>query len=124
MRVRAQDGEAFQNFRNALERGFSELRLEDDSEKRNAKLAILTRELTELKVGEVDRQLTSVRKSALAEASIALVAMTGVICGGGLAPALSLLACAAATFQGFKTYEDYKRQVRANPAFFLLQLKK
>jgi hypothetical protein len=38
--------------------------------------------------------------------------------GGG-----SLLATAIAAFQGYKAYEDYRRQVKTNPAFFLWKLK-
>ncbi|AUX35493.1 MULTISPECIES: hypothetical protein [Sorangium] len=124
MRVRAQDGEAFQNFRNALERGLAEARLEDDPEKLKTKTESLVRELMVIKADEVDRQLASFRKTALAEASIALAAMVGVVCASGAAAGVSLLAYAAALFQGFKTYTDYKRQLRSNPAFFFWQLKR
>jgi hypothetical protein len=122
MRVRMNDGEAFQSFRNALERGLMDLRTEEDGAKRAIKLDSMLRELTEIKLGEVDRQLSSLRKSALTEAGIALTAMTAAVCAPGAA-GISLLALVAAAFQGFKTYEDYQRQAKQNPAFFLWKLK-
>ncbi|MGK3981497.1 hypothetical protein WME99_00560 [Sorangium sp. So ce136] len=119
MRVRSVDGEAFKHFRYALERGFRELRLEDDPDKLRIKRDNLVHELTDLRIREIDSQIRSLKKSALADLSVTLAVLGGAFFTSGSAGVATLLATAVAAFRGYKTVEDYRRQVKTNPAFFL-----
>lgn len=119
MRVRRVDGEAFKHFRYALERGFRELRLEDNPDKLQIKQENLVHELTDLRVREIDSQIQSLKRSVLADLSITLAVLGGAFFTSGSAGVATLLATATAAFRGYKTVEDYRRQVKTNPAFFL-----
>jgi hypothetical protein len=119
MRVR-RDEEAFASLRDALERGFSELRIEKDPDALKLKTDNFINTLTELNVREVDRQINRLQHSAFAEAGIATACLLASFSSSGS----SLLAVAAALFQGYKTYQEYRRNVAANPAFLLWKLKR
>lgn len=120
MRLRLDEGEAFQSFRDALERGFRNLRTENDAVKLKQKTEDLVHELTESQVREIDRKIKSLRRSAFAEASTAVIGLAGAVHTAGW----SLLAAATAAFQGYKTFEQYQRDVKLNPGYFLWKLKK
>jgi hypothetical protein len=119
MRVR-DDEEAFSSFRNALELGVAELRLEKEPEALRRKTENLVHQLTEINVRDVDQRLARLQKSAFAEAAILAAGLAGAISLTGP----SLLATALAVFQGYKTYQDYRREVASNPAFFLWKLRR
>lgn len=120
MRLRLDEGESFQAFRDALERGFRTLRTENDADKLRQKTEELVHELTEVQIREIDRKISSLRRSALAEASTAVLGLAGAVHTAGW----SLLAAATAAFQGYKTFEQYRRDVKLNPGYFLWKLKK
>jgi hypothetical protein len=119
MRIRS-DREAFDSLRDAWERGFSELRLEDDPERRRLKTENFVRELTELNVREAGREVARLRKTLMLEAGIAVAGVVGAICGREA----SLLTTAAAVFQGIKTHNEYRKATTSNPAFLLWKLKR
>jgi hypothetical protein len=119
-RIRQEEGEAFQNFRDNLERGFRELRLEKDPQNLQLKTENLIHELTEVQVREIDRKMKSLKKIAGSEIVIATLGLAGAVHTGGW----SLLAAATAFFQGFKSFEDYQKQVKLNPSYFLWKVKK
>ena len=119
MRIRS-DREAFDSLRDAWERGFSELRLEDDPERRRLKTENFVRELTELNVREAGREVARLRKTLMLGAGIAVAGVVGALFG----PEASLLTTAAAVFQGLKTHNDYRKATTSNPAFLLWKLKR
>jgi hypothetical protein len=120
MRIRQDDGEAFQNFRDSLERGFMELRLENDPEALKLKTENLIHQLTEIQVREIERKVRSLKRIAGFEIALATLGLAGAVHTGGW----SLLAAATAIFQGFKSFEAYRKEVKLNPSYFLWKLKK
>jgi len=120
MRLRLDEGESFQAFRDALERGFRSLRTENDADKLRQKTEDLVHELTEAQIREIDRKIKSLQRTALAEASTAVIGLAGAVHTGGW----SLLAAATAAFQGYKTFEQYRRDVKLNPGYFLWKVKR
>jgi len=82
-RIRQEDGEAFQNFRDNLERGFRELRLEKDPQILQLKTENLIHELTEVQVREIDRKMKSLKKIAGSEIVIAAFGLAGAVHTGG-----------------------------------------
>lgn len=120
MRLRIDEGESFQAFRDALERGFRSLRTENDADKLRQKTEDLVHELTEVQVREIDRKVKSLQRTGLAEASTVVLGLAGAVHTAGW----SLLAAATAAFQGYKTFEQYRRDVKLNPGYFLWKLKK
>jgi hypothetical protein len=120
MKIRTSEAEAFQNFRDTLERSFRELRLENDPERLRIKTENLIHELTEVQIRQINSNIASLQKSALVETVIALGGLVGAVHTGGW----SLLAAGTAVFQGFKTFEEYRRDVKLNPAYFLWKTSK
>lgn len=116
--TRNNDGEAFENFRDNLDKGFRELRTEEDEKKLKIKRENLMHDLTTTKMNEIKTQIVSLRKKAYAEIGIAALSLTGTVQTAGL----SFLPFMIASLSGFKTYEDYKRQVKLNPAYFLYKV--
>lgn len=115
MRVREDDGEAFANFRFALEQKLSALReiSEIDVAKRMAKEAI--RDLTEVQLHDVRQKVRGLREK------MGLAAIGGVI---SLAAAVQnqgwgLLSAAAAAVPIASAYLDYRKDLKRHPAFFL-----
>ena len=115
MKVREDDGEAFANFRFALEQKLSALREISDTDvaKRMAKEAI--RDLTEVQLHDVQQKMRSLREK------MGLAALGGAI---SLATAVQnqgwgLLSAAAAAVPVASAYLDYRKDVKRHPAFFL-----
>ncbi len=115
MKVREEDGEAFANFRFALDHKLSALREVSDMQtaKRMAKEAL--EELTEVQLHDVRQKVRSLKEK------MGLGAMGGVI---SLAAAVQnqgwgLLSAAAAAVPIASAYLDYRRDVKRHPAFFL-----
>jgi hypothetical protein len=115
MKVREEDGEAFANFRFALDHKLSSLREVSDmpTAKRMAKEAI--QDLTEVQLHDVRLKVGSLREK------MGLSAIGG---GIGLAAAVQnqgwgLLSAAAAAVPIASAYLDYRKDVKRHPAFFL-----
>lgn len=119
MRVRKNE-EAFQSFRDALERGVRELRLENDPQKLRIKTENVLHELTEIKVRELEQQVASLRRTSFVDAALAVAGLAGAVSTGGA----SLLATGVAALKGYRTLEEYRRHVVTNPAFMLWKLRK
>lgn len=118
MKVRQQDGEVFQNFRSELKKRLLELRAERDPKMLKTKSENLYHELSEIELPRLDRKVRSLQKKVLAEAGIVIAGLSSSVYTGGS----GVLAAAMAAFQGYKTYEDYRREVRLNPSFMLWQV--
>ena len=115
MKVREEDGEAFANFRFALDHKLSSLREISDRQaaKRMAREAVL--DLTEVQLFDVQQKVRSLREK------MGLSAVGGVI---SLAAAVQnqgwgLLSAAAAAVPIASAYLDYRKDVKRHPAFFL-----
>src|SRR5262249_27494290 len=74
--------------------------------------------VTEVQVREIGRKIDSLKRTAFAEAAIAVIGLSGAVHTAGW----SLLAAALAIFQGYKTFESYRRETSLNPAYFLWRL--
>ena len=120
MRIRLNEGESFQAFRRALEVGARELRLESDPHRLEVRKENFLHELSEVQVAACVSQVESLRKQGIAEATVALLGLTGVIQTAGW----SLLAALTGFAQGYRTYEAYRSKVRTSPGYFLWRLKK
>lgn len=115
MKIREEDGEAFANFRFALDHKLSSIREVSDAQtaKRMAREAV--RELTEVQIHDVRQKVRSLREK------LELSGIGGVI---SLAAAVQthgwgLLWAAAAALPMANAYLDYRKDVKRHPAFFL-----
>src|ERR1051326_249880 len=120
MRVRIDEGEAFENFRVALDKQLRDLRLESDPRKLKIKTENAMHELMDVQVRQIDQKLASLKRSMLAEAGVTAAGLVGAIQSSGFTLPLSLLAA----FKGYKSFSEYKTQKRENPAFFLWKILK
>jgi hypothetical protein len=120
MRIRQDDGEAFQAFREALEQKLREVQLEQDPERARVKAEHAVHELATVQAAAVARSVGALRKKGLLEGAIALAGLLAAVSTNGL----SLLATAHAALSGWKTLEDYRTKVRESPAYFLWKVKK
>lgn len=115
MKVRREDGEAFQSFRLELDKQLRDLRLVDDPETLRVKTENALHELSEVQVHQINQKVTYLKKRIFAEAAVAAGGLLTAVQSGGYTLPLALLAA----FQGYKSFAEYQRQKRENPAFFL-----
>jgi hypothetical protein len=119
MRLRTEEGEAFQNFRIQLEKQMRDVRLESDPDKARTKAENAVHELTEVQVQEVAAKLASVKEKAGWTAAMATTGFMAAVHTSGL----SLLAVAAAAVTGVQAAVEYRKEVKRHPAFFMWKLK-
>ncbi|MCR8661692.1 hypothetical protein NVV81_04870 [Pseudomonas carnis] len=117
MRLRNNDGEAFQNFRTDLEARFRDLRYEKDPEVIRRKIIDVEHEMSEVQVRAISTKIKSVRKAALADFGLAV----GGLAAGFATSGMSLLGTLTAALHGAKTYAEYREKVRDNPCYFLFE---
>lgn len=115
MRVRTDDGEAFENFRLEWESKLRDLRLEKDPQSIRKKAEHAVHEICEVQIQRVNSKIKSLKKGALAEAVVFIAGLAGAVQSGGWSIIGSIMAAA----QGFRTYENFKRSVKENPSYFL-----
>jgi len=120
MRVRTDEGEAFENFRVALDKQLRDLRLESDPGKLKIKTENAMHELMDVQVRQIDQKLASLKKSMLAEAAVTAAGLVGAIQSSGLTLPIALLAA----LKGYKSLTEYKTQKKENPVFFLWKILK
>jgi hypothetical protein len=115
MRVREEDGEAFANFRFALDHKLSALREVSDMQtaKRMAKEAV--EELTEVQLHDVRQKVCSLREKMGVGAMFSVVSLAAAVQNQGW----GLLSAAAAAAPIASAYLDYRKDVKRHPAFFL-----
>lgn len=118
--LRHKDGEAFHNFRIALEKGLRELRLITDASELQIKSQNLVHELGEVQVAEVNKKLAQIKRGLPGDVSIlAGSLLAAILTGGVMSPAV--LGAAGLIY---KKYRDLEAEVRENPAFFLWKVQK
>jgi hypothetical protein len=120
MRIRSEEGEAFQNFRRALEAKLREVRIETDEEKLRLKLQNIEHELSEVQVAEVDREVHRFRRNLAISALVGTASLMTVVPSGGMSLATLILGAAG----GLKSLSEFQEKVRDNPAYFLWRLAK
>jgi hypothetical protein len=115
MRVRSQDGEAFDNFRLELDKQLRELRQVKDPNVLKTRTENVMHELAEVQIHRLEKKIGSLKKKFFAEAAVVAASLYGAVQSGGWTLPLALLAA----FQGYKALTEYQRQRDENPAFFL-----
>jgi hypothetical protein len=120
MRIRLQDGEAFENFRLELDKQFRELRQVKDLDVLRTKTENMMHELMEVQVHRVDKTMASLKKKFFAEAVVVGASLYGAVQSGGLTLPIALMVA----FQAYKSLTEYQRQRGDNPAFFLWRVHK
>ena len=117
MKVRQDEGEAFTEFRLEWDRQLKVLRGISDPEELRKRTVEVIRELTEVQVSKVNRAVTSLKKRLF----IDLIISTGTFAGSIQAGGFGILGAAMAALQGYRSYVEYQRAKRQNPAFFLFK---
>lgn len=119
MSIRNNDGEAFQSFRSELEKGLREARHESDPNRIRSIIEDTQHELFEVQMSQIAPQVKYIKKTHLTEAVIAFAGLGLSVMTGGT----SLLATGIAMAHGYKSSNDYKSKVTANPCHFLWNVK-
>ena len=120
MKVRREEGKAFQSFRVEVDKQIRELLLVKDPERLKIKTEHALHELGEVQVHQINQKIANLKKRIFAEPTVAAGSLLGAVQSGELTLLLALIAA----FQGYKSLADYERQKRENPAFFLWRVLK
>jgi hypothetical protein len=120
MKIRREEGEAFQNFRTELDKQLRDLRRENDAEARKIKLESVTHELFQVQVPQINSKLDSIKKKFLAESAIVAGSLYGAVQTGGWTIPVALVV----GVQGYKSLNEFRRQQKENPTFFLWKVLK
>ena len=120
MRVRQEEGEAFQSFRLELDKQLRELRLVKDPEALKIKAENVMHELSEVQVNQINQKLAYLKKRFVAEAMIAAGTLLSAVQSSSTILPVALLAA----FQSYKSLAEYQGQKKDNPAFFLWKVLK
>jgi len=117
LRIRADDGMAFANFRAALQGKLRALRTEQDPAKTRAGVEDAVHELGEIQRIQIARNMQSLKKKALFDVALAV----GSLAASPASP-WTLAGALAAVVKGREHYVNYRSQ-SDNPAFFLWRVK-
>lgn len=120
MKVRLEDGEAFENLRLELDKQFKVLRHINDPEELRIKTENIVHEIFEVQLTQVDQKMRQLKRQLGANIALATGGLIGAVQTGGL----SLIALGIALSQGYKSYNEYLSQKQQNPAFFLWKVYK
>jgi hypothetical protein len=114
MRLRRNDGEAFQVFRRELERQFWDLRMEEDPDRLRIKAEKVMHELATVQHELLTVKLNQIRRGTLANSVILFATLAATFLSGHCLPALI-----GAAAGGYKLKSEYDAALRQNPSFFL-----
>jgi hypothetical protein len=115
MRIRLQEGEAFENFRLELDKHLRYLRGIENPNVLQVKAEDVMHELIEVEIPRVNKQMGYLRKRLFLDAAILAASLYCTVQSGGL----SLPVALGAGLQVYRSVADYQRHKRENPAFFL-----
>lgn len=118
MRVRQEEGEAFENFRTELDKQLRDLRAIDDPTQARVKAENALHELSEVQIREINKKVASLKEKAIVTAGVAATGLVAAVQTGGV----SLLATAVAALKGAEVVLDYRKEIKRHPAFFLWKL--
>jgi hypothetical protein len=120
MRVRQDEGEAFQAFRDALEAQLRELELEEDPERARIKAEHVRHELATIQLAAVERQVKKFRRKFVTDSVLAVGTLAAALPTGGL----SLLGTGIAGASIYKAKAEYDQGVKTHPAYFLWRVRR
>ncbi|QSO46750.1 hypothetical protein [Alicyclobacillus mengziensis] len=118
--IRAKDGEAFANFRVALERNLRSLRSINDAVKLKTELENISHELSEAQVSDIQSKMRGLTKKTLVNGVIGAASLGTTILSHGI----TLFGVILAATKGYEQYSQYLDEVKQNPAYFLWKVKK
>jgi hypothetical protein len=117
MDARVNHGEAFRNFRVALERELRALRHIEDPEERGRKLEEVRHEFEMVQLNQVRTEIERIKRNLIGEGIAGAASMSAVLYNPQ-ATILGFLAAAVAAAAA-KTSLNYFNQIRTHPAYFL-----
>lgn len=120
MDIRKYEEDVFTNFRMELERNFREIRGLTDPKDINLKRENIIHELNEVQLSKIDSKFSHLKKQIGANAII----LTGSLLASSITNGLSLLALIHTIAKGYKSYNEYIKEVKMNPSYMLWKLKK
>ncbi|WP_158819904.1 hypothetical protein [Granulicella sp. S156] len=120
MRIRQDEGEAFQRFRLLLDQKLSSIREKDDPAEANRAADYAVHELTQVRMDEIDAKMKGVKEKLATNAMIAGLGLAATVQTAGV----GLLSTAVAFATIGKTIFDYRQDVKRHPAFFLWKVLK
>lgn len=119
MRVRTEDGEAFENFRNELTKQLWDVQSEVDPARRNEKAQKAFHDLGRAQTHHLEMKAREFQKGALSQVVILSAALTGSIMTTPTLEHKAIVAGIGALAGAAKLFSDYRATIRSNPAFFL-----
>ena len=115
MKVRTEDGEVFENFRNELDKQLYDLRFETDPVRLKTKAAKVFHDLGTVQTHALQMKANDLLRGSLAQAIVWTATLAGGLVASGMAPLAPVAALAGLA----KVAADYRAALRSNPAFFL-----
>ncbi len=115
MDARVNHGEAFHNFRVALERELRGLRHIEDPEERGRKLEEVRHEFEVVQLNQVRTEIERIKRNLIGEGMAGAASMSAVL----YSPQATILGLLAAAFAAGSTSLNYYNQIRTHPAYFL-----
>ena len=120
MKIRTEDGEAFQNFRLELEKQFRDLRLITDPKQLQSKTENVLHELSAYQLNQVRQKVDQLKRRLVTDIAIGVGGLVGSFQSRGF----GIAATAVALWQGYKALDDHWNQRNQNPAYFLWKVLK
>lgn len=120
LKIRTDDGQAFENFRISLQSKLNELRLITNPVELSQKLENLKHELLEVEINSVNKAYRSIRKNLNIDAAILVGSLVSSYFTGGL----TLVGAAGALLKGGTDFSKYFSEVKENNGYFLWKVKK
>ena len=115
MDVRMNEGEAFQNFRVALEAELRSLRGIDDPEERRQRLEEVQHEFEVVQLHQVRTEIGRVKRSLIGESLAGVASMSATF----FSPQATIFGLVATTLATGRTALNYRNEIRTHPAYFL-----
>ncbi len=119
MRIRTEDGEAFENFRNELTKQLWDAQSESDPTRRNEKAQKALHDLGRAQTHQLAMKAREFKKGALSQVVILTAALTGSVVASPTIETKVIVAGIGALAGAAKIVSDYRATIRSNPAFFL-----
>lgn len=116
--IRSNEGEAFHNFRTALNTKLLDLRTIPDADELRVKLENASYELNELQVREVNKEYRKILRNL----GIDMMMLTGSLLTSFSTGGLTLFGAAGAVAKGAIDYNKYLSEVKENNGYFLWKL--
>ncbi len=116
--IRQNSGEAFHNFRNALNERLLSLRLINDANELKKRLDNISYELSETQVATVKKEYRKILRSLGVDIAVFSASLLASYYTGGL----TLIGAAGAAFKGIGDYKKYLSEVKENNGYFFWKI--